>query len=263
MNFLLGADPEVFVEQGGALVSGFGFIQGDKANPFKVDKGAVQVDGMALEFNIDPADNKRKFVNNIQAVMAQLEAMIPEDCKLKALPTAHFGAEYIASQPRKAKELGCEPDFNAYTCDINPKPDEELPFRTGAGHLHIGWTKGASGEDHEDMARMLVKELDATLGLASLILDTDTTRREMYGKAGAYRIKDYGVEYRVLSNFWLQTEELISFAYQGVSRAILNLSSGATLHDKYDVQSIINSNDVDMAKTIIEKHNLLGGYDEV
>jgi hypothetical protein len=38
-------------------------------------------------------------------------------------------------------------------------------------------------------------------------------RRELYGKAGAFRPKPYGVEYRVLSNRWLNSEALIRWVY--------------------------------------------------
>ena len=258
LEFLLGADPELFLMREGKFFSGFGLIEGDKANPQKVDYGAVQVDGMALEFNIDPATNRREIVNNIQAVMATLQDMVPE-YELAVVPTAHFGAEYIAAQPLKARELGCNPDFNAYTGEENEKPNEELPFRTGAGHVHVGWTEGADDPLHTEMCQALVKELDVVLGLPSLLLDGDAERREMYGKAGAYRVKSYGVEYRVLSNFWIQSEVLIEFVYRGVSRAITNLSEGTPLHEKYDVESIINTSDIRKAMEIVEEHKLLGG----
>ena len=54
-NILIGCDPEVFVKQNGVFRSAHGLIRGDKKNPQKIRSGAVQVDGMALEFNIDPA----------------------------------------------------------------------------------------------------------------------------------------------------------------------------------------------------------------
>ena len=53
MNILIGADPELFVKKDGVVVSGHDLIQGTKADPFPVQDGAVQVDGMALEFNIE------------------------------------------------------------------------------------------------------------------------------------------------------------------------------------------------------------------
>jgi hypothetical protein len=59
MEFKIGADPEFFLRDKatGKFVSAHGLIPGTKRQPMKVDKGAVQVDGMALEFNIDPVTN--------------------------------------------------------------------------------------------------------------------------------------------------------------------------------------------------------------
>jgi hypothetical protein len=254
MNFLLGADPELFLMKEGRFFSGWGMVEGDKATPQRVDLGAVQVDGMALEFNIDPASNKEEFSNNIQAVMSTLQSMVPE-YELTASPTAEFGSEYMASMPDEAKELGCDPDFNAYTSEANETPDGNVTFRTGAGHVHIGFTENVMHDDptHKEMCNMLVRELDLFLGLPSLFLDTDTKRRELYGKAGACRYKSYGVEYRVLSNFWLQTPELIDWVYDGVDRAIQSLCSGETLSSNYpDIQEVINTSNKERAKEILE-----------
>ena len=62
MDFLFGADPELFVKRDGEFKSGHGLIEGGKENPYPVERGAVQVDGMALEFNIDPAADEDNFV---------------------------------------------------------------------------------------------------------------------------------------------------------------------------------------------------------
>ena len=78
MQFLIGCDPEVFVKKNGVFQSAFGLIAGDKKNPQKIPRGAVQVDGMALEFNIDPAANEDDFAINVQSVFDQLRAMVPE-----------------------------------------------------------------------------------------------------------------------------------------------------------------------------------------
>ena len=58
--------------------------------------------------------------------------------------------------------------------------------------------------------------MDLFLGVPSLWLDKDPTsgiRREMYGAAGRYRVKNYGMEYRSLSNFWLQSPRFVEFIY--------------------------------------------------
>lgn len=56
-TYTIGADPEVFVGREGQFFSAHGLVPGNKRRPHKVDRGAVQVDGMALEFNIDPASS--------------------------------------------------------------------------------------------------------------------------------------------------------------------------------------------------------------
>ena len=78
MEILIGADPEFFVKTLGKLVSGFSLIPGDKENPHPVDKGAIQVDGMALEFNIDPVQDEDSFFSNINTVLSQMAAMLPD-----------------------------------------------------------------------------------------------------------------------------------------------------------------------------------------
>lgn len=203
-DFLVGCDPEFFVTKDGKPVSAHALIPGDKKTPFKVKGGAVQVDGMALEFNIDPAKNSEEFVARLDMVMKQILAMVP-DHAMYDQPVAEFGFDYIQSQPQEAKVLGCEPDYNAYTGEANPTPNAEMPFRTASGHIHIGWTKNVDPHDpgHFNACRRLTRMLDRRLGVMSLIWDKDKKRRELYGKAGAFRPKPYGMEYRTLSNAWL------------------------------------------------------------
>jgi hypothetical protein len=54
----------------------------------------------------------------------------------------------------------------------------------------------------------LTKQMDWFLGAWSVKHDPDVTRRRLYGKAGSCRIKSYGVEYRVLSSFWVLSKAL-------------------------------------------------------
>ncbi len=220
-EFLIGADPELFVKKSSQLVSAHGLIKGDKKNPLKVDKGAVQVDGMALEFNIDPADNLNKFLGNIETVMDILKKMVP-DYELEISPVADFGKALIDAQPKEAKELGCDPDYNAYTGAVNPRPNGDTPFRTASGHIHIGWTKDVDPQNptHFEACRALVKNLDIYLGIPSLAFGGDDRRRQLYGAAGAFRPKSYGLEYRVLDNMWLTTRYRRKWAFENTVLAI-------------------------------------------
>jgi hypothetical protein len=254
MKFLVGCDPEVFVKQGGLFRSAFGLIQGDKKNPQKVPLGAVQVDGMALEFNIDPASSEDEFCVNVQSVFDIMRKMVP-DYEIVTTPVAHFDPVYMSQQPAAALELGCDPDFNAWTGMVNSRPDGDRPFRTAAGHIHIGWTKNESIDNpmHVEMGRDAVKQMDFYLGLASLMFDEDIERRSMYGKAGCNRPKPYGVEYRTLSNAWLKSEKLMRFVYRNTIAGMQELVNGNALFKKYgDVQDIINTSNKKAAMEILQ-----------
>jgi len=249
-EFLVGADPEFFVGRDGVAVSAHGLIQGDKKNPQKVGFGAVQVDGMALEFNIDPAKGAAGFVRNLDVVMATILKMVPGYEYLDT-PVADFGAEYIQAQPEQAKMLGCEPDYNAYTMAVNPTPQADTPFRTASGHVHIGWTDDVDplDPDHFSACAKLARMLDYTLGIPSLIWDADARRRELYGKAGAFRPKKYGMEYRTLSNKWLSPKMTFLRPYifeqtiDAVKRLFENEDADKTLAMGKTAAEIINSND--------------------
>jgi len=222
-EFMIGADPELFIieKATGNLVSAHGLLPGDKKNPFKVPHGAVQVDGMAAEFNIDPAKTANEFVRNVKSVMRSLQKIVGSKYKLVAIPTAHFGKEMIDAQPQEAKELGCDPDFNAWTGRQNPTPEVDTPYRTGAGHVHIGWTNGQNinSQQHLDVCEHLIRNLDLYT-TPFLKMEDDVLRRELYGKAGAYRPKEYGVEYRTPSNVWLTDDRSIRLMWKLVRAAI-------------------------------------------
>jgi hypothetical protein len=207
-GFQFGCDPEFFIVNAeGKPVSAAGLIPGTKEEPYKVDLGAVQVDGMAAEFNIDPVTTFEDWDKNIVTVMAALKGMLPKGYKPLIVPSVEFAADVFDAAPDTAKELGCTPDFDAWTGEQNMPPScEDRPYlRTASGHVHIGWTENADLSDVQHMmnCRDLVKQFDWYLAAWSLKHDEDPTRRLLYGKAGAMRPKPYGVEYRTLSNFWI------------------------------------------------------------
>lgn len=253
-QILVGADPEVFVRQNGGFVSAHGLIEGNKDHPQKVNRGAVQVDGMALEFNIDPAKDTDEFVLNITTVFEQLKLMVPNH-EIAVVPVADFSLDYIRQQPREARELGCNPDFDAYTGTVNQKPQAERPMRTAAGHVHIGWGEDMAG--HEEQARAATIQMDFYLGLPSLFYDDDVRRRSMYGKAGCYRTKPYGVEYRTLSNAWLLNKERMAWVHRATVKGMQELMAGNFLFEKFgDISSVINNSDKQAAARIIEEAHL-------
>lgn len=260
-DLLIGADPEVFLVKEGKPISAFGLIPGTKQTPSPVTLGAVQVDGMAAEFNISPAKNDTEFSATIYVVMKELKNLIPKDISLSIQAVAHFDPDYVENQPKEAKELGCDPDFNAYTLAANPRPEQHPTMRTAAGHIHLGWTTAVDpmSPKHFQMCAHMVRHLDGILGLFGVINDPDTERKKMYGKAGAFRPKSYGLEYRVLSNFWLATPALQRSIFKHTYRGFHDLAISGIDYTRWNgcdnIEEIINDNDVQAAKEICKKYH--------
>lgn len=257
-KILVGCDPEVFVKKDGLFQSAFNLIKGDKKNPQKIRNGAVQVDGMALEFNIAPASAEKEFIFNVQDVFNQMKLMVPS-YEVIVSPVAHFNIDILKAQPAEALELGCDPDYNAWTGQSNPRPDGNRPMRTASGHIHIGFTEDQDVQDpeHQHHCQLIGQQMDFYLGLGSLFYDSEKERREMYGKAGAIRYKPYGVEYRTLSNAWLKSPDLMGWVYRNAVKGTLAAMEDDLMTRKYgDIQDIINNSDLKRAKTIIKQEKL-------
>lgn len=255
-KILVGADPELFMKNPNsdifvsACETNIIRCPGTKQEPHKVDFGAVQIDGTALEFNIDPASTVDEFVHNIKQVRATLEGFVP-GFNVVAEPVAMFEPEYFKwDVPDHAQALGCDPDFNGWDGEMNPPPNPQgKPMRTASGHVHIGWTdaKDVNDKDHFELCCKVSRQMDYYLGIYSLLWDKDGTRRQLYGKAGAFRPKPYGMEYRVLSNRWLNSEKLIRWVYNSVRSGMVDADSDMWAEDTYGdlAQDIINDNQID------------------
>lgn len=258
MRYSIGCDPELFVRNKttGKFISAHSLIPGTKQLPHSVKYGAVQRDGVAAEFNIQPALSLDAFSRNIFETYNELLRMVKnrsKDYELVATPTATFEGEYFKhAVPPHAKLLGCDPDFDAYSGITNDKPVTKEPVRTGAGHIHVGWAKEGQSfnpdEEHVWKCREMVKQLDAALYVPSLLWDNDDKRRTLYGKIGAFRPKPYGFEYRPLSNAWVLEPDLHKFIFNTVQLALANYDKGIFYFDVPDYEENI--------KAIRRGHNL-------
>lgn len=99
--------------------------------------------------------------------------------------------------------------------------------------------------------------IDAYVGIPSILYDTDTERRTLYGKAGCFRLCSYGFEYRTLSSYWIANESRLHFIFKQLYYALYNYERGTRLPDPYLIRSTIDNNDVEIAKKIIKEHNLI------
>lgn len=253
-NVKIGADPELFIERNNKVISAEGLFGGTKESPKPIgEEGfAIQEDNVMVEFNIPASSTSEEFVENINYGKDYISNMckLYGDLSISDKASADLSEEELSSP--QACQFGCESDFNVYSGKINTPPTPEGTMRCAGGHIHIGYSK-----PNEQDSDNLIYAMDMVLGLQSVLIDPDTRRKEMYGKAGCFREKKYGVEYRVLSNFWLKNDATIKWAFDSTQRAI-KLANHPYFYEVRDtfsnaVEEAINSNDKKSAKSLLVK----------
>lgn len=119
-------------------------------------------------------------------------------------------------------------------------------------HFHIGY------DDHNrDTSIQIVRTLDLFLGVPSILIDNDNRRRELYGKAGCFRFTAYGVEYRVMSGYFIDTPELIDWCFTQITKAIDFLNEGGSVEkDASKIVEAINDNNKTLAQELVKKYKI-------
>jgi hypothetical protein len=177
-----------------------------------------------------------------------------------------FEPEFLKS--KQAKMFGCMPDYNIYSSKENVVDTSSLNknnVRTAGGHIHIGLTN----PNFHPMARSsLVKGCDMYVGLPLTILEGTSQRKAFYGKAGSFRHKEYGIEYRTPSNVWLSSDNIKMWIFNQIklvaSDVVYNLShNNQPRHERWiadtgenSFQTIINSGLVDDAWDLCENYGI-------
>jgi len=252
----IGADPEVFLVNAvtGEFISSVGLIGGSKHHPMPINEegDAVQEDNVTVEFNTPPCTSAAAFIEHINKNKEWIRQRAAElQLEMKIVPSANFSDEQLASH--EAQTFGCEPDFNAWkNGHANPRPRaDNQNLRSCGGHIHIGLKEG-------DDLLMVVKSMDLFVGCMMLDFDTDEDRRKLYGKAGAFRPKKYGVEYRTASNKWIETDELIQWAWEQTDKALAFARSGASFTEEQGqkIQDCINNSDLQLLAELKQEFGL-------
>lgn len=255
-SFRIGADPEVFCfKEDVGFKSVIGTIGGTKSfpRPLPIGEGfAVQEDNVALEFNIPASGSKSEFVRNIEQARTFLQTLMFDQYGwLLSKDSATLFPEEELNTP-EAKIFGCDPDFNAWTQKVNPRPKAaDARLRSAGGHVHIGCD--LRGDD----LYKLGQACDFYMGVPSVLIDNGELRKQLYGKAGCIRIKPYGLEYRTLSNFWIFDAKHIEWVYDQAEKALDAVRAGTDFSKlKKQIVSCINKNDKDLARQLVEEYEL-------
>jgi hypothetical protein len=218
---LIGADPEVFVQslvtdgRGRAVrwepTPAFGLFGGnkDKPNPMQgLDEGYMFLeDNAALEFNIPPQATARGFSEAISRSKTWMQQNLLEQKKLQYIDQNVLELAPKFQKDPRGKEVGCMADFDSYDNEgAQRKPfsaDSLGNTRYAGGHIHLAYNVDIVP------AFVAARFLDLYLSLPWIEYDKQGPRRTTYGKAGLFRAKSYGVEYRTMSNWWVWMPERI------------------------------------------------------
>jgi len=232
-KFTIGTDPEFFLRRkDGKFISAIPHISGTKEAPKPLASGgSIQHDNVAVEFATVPATDGKDFVNKIKATFRDVKKEIPAGCTLEAIPSANFELDELDHE--EAQRFGCDPDFDAWEIKENEAPKcEDATLRTCGGHVHVGKADGDGNDFLVDPYGKIavVRVMDVIHGVISVILDNSKAaivRRKLYGKAGSHRpvVKEAGgyydgVEYRVLSNFWFRSPQLVMLIHSLTTDAL-------------------------------------------
>lgn len=257
----IGSDPEfILKDYAGNFVSAIGKIKGNKEAPVACSGGAMQVDNVMVEYNTDPVTDADLFVEKHLQVQRSILDIV-EPMGLQMGNEASFLMPSSELEHPDASIFGCAPDFNSWTMKVNSEVIPPMPnFRCAGGHIHVTWDEGT------EFKYMLssMKVMDLLLGVPSVLLDQDTERRKMYGKAGAHRYKKYskslrGMEYRVLSNFWVFKEKYIRWAFNQTQLAGNRTEAYITdvAKDEERIVTCINNSDIDLAIELCNEYDII------
>ncbi len=257
-NWLIGGDHEVFLRNKDTkeVITAEGIIEGTKEQPFNFDKtdpfANTSLDCVSAEYNIAPARTPAEYFNSIQKALKYIENKIPKDIEIAILPAARLNEKYLQSET--AQRFGCSSDMNCWTRQVNPVPIPDGNLRSAGYHITLGYD-----DPNEFVNLMWVKAMDLFLNVPSVIQEPDNERKKLYGKAGAFRHTPFGVEARSLSNYVLQNDGLIHWAFENTESAINFVNEGNTylLDEEADVIiSAINDKNIDKAKYLIDKFQI-------
>ncbi len=240
-----GLDPELFVMKKGSttatsihLLKNFKpqKVRSDNQNPvFSMSK----TDGFAFELTNTPS-TCRDYI--IPSMAAGLKTFLKDQPKYNLSAKVSMPLNKMSTHgktPIGVCNYGCIPDRDAFTLNEKTPPTESYhnKMRYIGGHIHMGlhgfpkYKTGtgliqrapATAHKYPDgwtevVAAATTLQYDAYIGVPMVAILGHTNdygeavRRTYYGQAGSHRVKDYGVEYRVLSGALMMSPFLLSWA---------------------------------------------------
>lgn len=193
-RYTIGSDPELFIvnQKTNKVVSAIDKIPGHKEEPYRegLPEGfGLQTDNILAEFNVPPVTNESDFIANIEFMKSYIDNKVKEiNPNLGILCQASARVPAKELKHPQAREFGCSPDYCIYTTGPNTVTEaSNTTLRSSGFHLHVGYEN-----NNIDTSLVMLAYVDAYVGIPSILYDTDTERRSLYGKAGCFRLTNYG-----------------------------------------------------------------------
>lgn len=208
-----GCDCEFILTLHGQYKSAVSVLKGTREKRERINGHEIFHDNVLAEVAIKYGSHVQEVQKNFKNALQTLSGLV-SPCKLHLAASADYPRKEL--QDPDAQEAGCDEETDAYTRQTLKSQEHAIkttPFRTAGGHIHLG---GAGALQNSIKIKLVVYALDLFVGIPSLFLDNNVMsheRRRMYGKAGSFREKSYGLEYRVLSPFWLRSPETVKLIY--------------------------------------------------
>lgn len=225
--FTIGCDPEFFLmDKKGNFVPAFDTVGGTKKEPRVLECGhTVQEDGCAVEIGIRPATTADEFVTYVREAVDEVRSLVKKmGLKIAIVNEATFDMDQLRD-PR-GWEVGCDPDFDAYTGGKRIMRDYQDTTRYAGGHIHIGSPQLMNPK----IISNYIKTLDVVMGYKLNLMDKTHGRNAVYGGPGKFRFKPYGVEYRSPSNGWIGKPAVQRKIFEIAEKALYYVVDG---NDRY------------------------------
>ena len=298
MGMSLGCDPEIFVEHGdGSIFPAWEYMP-DEATAIKASKAwlshdwtykaehsdvEITVPGESWASADNPVAPKRipAYWDGAQAEFAPygkncLESLhqgtklgLEEVLKFARLKDAgaklmlrnviELPKSTLQTAEDKYIQFRCSNSYNIYDDPGDGIQNaREYKYRCAGGHVHIGYTRVFTAPAIEQ----IVRGLDGILGVVGVSLAAgidNPVRRHTYGRAGEFRLPSHGIEYRVLSNFWLSHPAIAMLVFE-LARASVRLSESGLFNlcwaaTEDETRAVINGCDVNGARKILRRNN--------
>ena len=276
LSLTIGSDPELMLwdTQAGKIVSSMPVLGQTKENPILLGNGVkFYADNVLAEAAFNPIDIAGDIASHFRDVWVRVQERLGDRFRLLPKAAHLYDDDQLATKlvtPNgievTAFDIGCTPSLDVYRRCMNMPTPFKDGTRSSSMHIHIG---NANYKTDQEGALMTieskeeaVKIMDIIVGCSSAIFDKDETaaaRRELgYGRAGNFRVCEYGLEFRVLSSYALRSPILVDLVRDLTTHAMSfiiddTVEDALALVNPDDVEAAINNSDVTLARSILKK----------